>query len=118
VDVARYLRATLTECSHGRDVLALVPEVAAAVLAVLRDDDELPGLRALLTAIAEFADEAARAPRDAASDQAYPAGLWPADRRLLRAVSYRTEGRSDEELGWRAAGPGQDEVGGTGGVSA
>jgi hypothetical protein len=122
VDVARYLRATLTEGSHGPEVLALVPEVAAAAMAVLRDDDELPGLRALLTAIAAFADEAVRTPGGAGQDQAYPAGLWPEDRRLLRAVSYRTEGRSDEDLGWLPAGSGQDgtDAGGTdaGGTTA
>ena len=110
LDVARYLRATLTEGSRGREILALVPDIAAAVLPGLDDRAELPGLRALLEAIAAFARQAVAdldaagcpptaAPgrdrqrrgssRSSGSEYPFPSGLWPDDPRLLRAVTYR-----------------------------
>jgi hypothetical protein len=128
VDVARYLRATLTQGLRGREILALVPEVAAAALAGLDDSAELPGLRALLAAIAAFAAQAVAAldrrgpgvPATAAgtgrgryagpaasggsAGDPFPAGLWPDDPRLLRAVTYRADRLSDAEYERYASG--------------
>jgi hypothetical protein len=116
LDVARYLRATLTQGFRGRGILALVPEVAAAALAGLDDRAERPGLRSLLEAIAVFAgqavaslDEPGRAEpaTDGGSPYSFPnpAGLWPDDRGLLRAVTYRGDQLSDAEFERYAAGP-------------
>jgi hypothetical protein len=102
VDVTRYLCGTLTLGSHGREILALVPEIATAVLPALRDDEELPGLRALLTAIAAFVRDAvgkldgsrggpAEAEPDGDGTRAtWPdlAGLYPDNPELLLAVTH------------------------------
>ena len=129
LDVARYLRATLTQGGRGREILALVPDIAAAVLPGLDDRAELPGLRALLEAMAAFARQAvadldARAGADPGTPTAdlgtggtgggsgsgsgsgeypFPAGLWPDDPRLLRAVSYPAERLSAADAGGDAA---------------
>jgi hypothetical protein len=72
LDVARYLRATLTQGGRSREILALVPDIAA--------DPRTP--------IAQ-AGTSGSGSGSGSGEYPFPAGLWPDDPQLLRAVTHR-----------------------------